>query len=135
MACGAAISAYRWLETNEWDAKTDKTANVQVPPGTDSFDFQYAYIREALKPYFEEIKAAEEPMVELGYAMYDVTRRYIEHIVEPIPNVKISMIGGIQINVHKPCGDLFAPLMFEVREKGKPTKDLLHTFTEIQQYD
>ena len=74
-------------------------------------------------------------MAELGYAMYDVTRRYIEHIVEPIPNVKVSMIGGIQINVHKPCGDLFAPLMFEVREKGKPTKDLLHTFTEIQQYD
>ena len=53
------------------------------------------YIREALKPYFEEIKMAEEPMAELAYAMYQISRRYIEGIVEAIPNVKVSVIGGI----------------------------------------
>ncbi len=68
-------------------------------------------------------------MAELAFSMFDIAHSYIENIVQAIPNVKVSVIGGIQINVHKPCGDLFAPLMFEVREKGKPTKDLLHVFT------
>ena len=38
-------------------------------------------------------------MAELAYAMYDITHRYIEEIVNPIPNVRVSVIGGIQINV------------------------------------
>ena len=93
------------------------------------------YIREALKPYFEEIKAAEEPMAELAYAMYEITRMYVNGIVEEIPDVKISVIGGIQINVRQPCGDMFVPLKFEVRQKGKPVKDLKYIFTETHKYD
>ena len=93
------------------------------------------YIREALKPYFEEIKAAEEPMAKLAYAMYEITKTYINGIVEEIPNVKVSVIGGIQINVRQPCGDMFVPMMFEVRTKGEPTKDLKHIFTETHKYD
>ena len=38
-------------------------------------------------------------MAELAYAMYQITHKYIEGIVEAIPNVKVSVIGGIQINV------------------------------------
>jgi len=38
-------------------------------------------------------------MAELAYAMYGVTKHYIEEIIEPIPNVKINVIGGITINV------------------------------------
>ena len=105
-----------------------------VPEGTDTFDYQSVYIREALKPYYEEINTADEPMAELGYAMYEITKDYIEGIVTEIPNVKVSIIGGIQINVQQPCGDLFAPLMFEVRMKDKPTKDLTHIFTENHTY-
>ena len=86
-----------------------------VPEGTDPFDYQFVFIREALKPYFADIEKADEPMAELAYAMYAITHQYVEGIVEAIPNVKVSVIGGIQINVPQPCGDLFAPLMFEVR--------------------
>ena len=57
------------------------------------------YIREALKPYYEEIASAEEPMAELAYAMYHIAKEYVEGIVTPIPGVKVSVIGGIQINV------------------------------------
>jgi len=57
------------------------------------------YIREALKPYFREIEEAEEPMAELALAMYGISKSYVEGIVEAIPNVKVSVIGGIQINV------------------------------------
>ena len=57
-------------------------------------------------------------MAELAHAMYSIARQYIEGIVETHENVKVTIIGGIQINVNKPCGDLFAPLLFEVRSKG-----------------
>ena len=57
-------------------------------------------------------------MAKLAHAMYSIARQYIEGIVETHENVKVTIIGGIQINVNKPCGDLFAPLLFEVRSKG-----------------
>ncbi len=74
-------------------------------------------------------------MAELAYSMYQITHRYVNGIIEEIPNVKISVIGGIQLNVSQPCGDMFVPMMFEVRTKGEPTKDLKHIFTEVHKYD
>jgi hypothetical protein len=134
-SCGAAVNAYRWLETNEWEAKTVKHIDaISMPPDTSPFDYQSVYIREALKPYFDEIEASEEPMAELAYAMYEITHQFIGGIVEPIPNVKVSLIGGIQVNVQQPCGDLFVPLMFDVIMKGKKTKDLYHVFSDVQTY-
>ena len=56
-------------------------------------------------------------------------------MVVPIPGVKVQLIGGIQINVHQPVGDLFHPMMFEVRAQGSPPKDLSHVFTEVQRYE
>ena len=70
-------------------------------------------------------------MTKLAYSMYAITENYIGGIVEAIPNVKVSIIGGIRINVQQPCGDMFAPLMFKILTKGEPTKDLLHIFTEV----
>ena len=62
-ACGAAIAAYKWLCENEWEPQTDKKAPVVIPANTNVEDHQFAYIRESLKPYYEEIKAAEDPQV------------------------------------------------------------------------
>ena len=93
------------------------------------------YIREALKPYYSEIAASDEPMVELGKAIYSISENYIGVIVKPISNVRISLIGGIQINVSQPCGDFFEPRMFKVIEEGKPTRDLYHIFKEEPHYD
>ena len=105
-----------------------------VPEGTDAYEYQFVFIREALKPYFVEIEASDEPMAELAYAMYAITHQYVEGIVDTIPNVKVCVIGGIQINVPQPCGDLFAPLMFEIRKHGEPVKDLLPVFSEVAKY-
>lgn len=98
-ACGAAIAALNWLQKNEWEPQEDKDAVVRVPDGTESFDYQFVYIREALKPYYKEIVASEEPMAELSYAMYSISEKYIGQIVEAIPSVKVFVIGGVQINV------------------------------------
>ena len=52
-ACGAAIAAYKWLENNEWEPIHEKLVRVKIPTETDAFDYQFVYIREALKPYFK----------------------------------------------------------------------------------
>ena len=70
-----------------------------MPDGTDTFDYQFFYIVEALKPYYDEIEQSEEPMAQLAKSVYCITERYIEGIVEAIPQVKVSIIGGITINV------------------------------------
>ena len=94
-ACGAAVNSFRWLQQNQWEPQPDKNAPVVVPAGTDTFEYQAVYIREALKPYFNQIQEAEEPMAELAFSMYEITQKYVEGIVEAIPNVKVSILGGI----------------------------------------
>ena len=66
-----------------------------IPAGTNVEDHQFAYIRESLKPYYEEIKAAEDPQVQLAYAMFHVVKNYMNNLVTEIPGVQISLIGGI----------------------------------------
>ena len=61
--------------------KTGKGDRVTVPEGTDTYDYQFVFLREALKPYYEEIEAAEEPQAQLAYALYDISKSYIENIV------------------------------------------------------
>ena len=73
-ACKEAIAAYKWLQSNQWEPIHDKNAPVVVPKGTDPYQYQFVYIREALKPFFSEIEQAEEPMAELVYAMYEIAR-------------------------------------------------------------
>ena len=61
--------------------KTGKGDRVTVPEGTDTYDYQFVFLREALKPYYEEIEAATEPQAQLAYALYDISKSYIENIV------------------------------------------------------
>ena len=68
---------------------------MKIPEGIDTFDYQFVYIREALKPHFEKIKNADEPQVELAYAMYTISKNYISNIIQDIEGVKVSVIGGI----------------------------------------
>jgi hypothetical protein len=47
---------------------------------------------------------------------------------------KIVLLGGIQINVKRPCEDFFETLMFEVYEKGVKTIDLLQAIESETEY-
>jgi len=48
--------------------------------------------------------------------------------VKTIPDVKLVLVGGIQINMKKPIEDMFLPLCFEIFEHDKPIKDLSVVF-------
>ncbi len=45
-----------------------------------------------------------------------------------IPDVKLVLVGGIQINMKKPVEDMFLPLCFEIFEYDKPIQDLSVVF-------
>jgi hypothetical protein len=43
--------------------------------------------------------------------------------MKTIPDVKLVLVGGIQINMKKPIEDMFLPLCFEIFEHDKPIQD------------
>jgi hypothetical protein len=58
--------------------------------------------------------------------MYELVREFILNIVKSdFTPGKIILCGGIQINMLKPCEDLFETHFFEVWEKGEKAIDLL----------
>ena len=48
--------------------------------------------------------------------------------MKTIPDVKLVLVGGIQINMKKPIEDMFLPLCFEIFEHEKPIQDLSVVF-------
>jgi len=55
-------------------------------------------------------------MSALAFAMYEIVRKFVMDIVRTIPDVKLVLLGGIQINMKKPIEDMFLPLCFEIHE-------------------
>jgi hypothetical protein len=53
-------------------------------------------------------------MSALALAMYEIVKRFVKDIVKTIPDVKVVLCGGIQINMKKPIEDMFMPLCFEM---------------------
>jgi len=55
-------------------------------------------------------------MSALAFAMYEIVHKFVMDIVRTIPDVKLVLLGGIQINMKKPIEDMFLPLCFEIHE-------------------
>jgi len=69
------------------------------------------------------------------YAIYDIVREFIMKIsLTSDFTGKIILLGGIQINMKRPCEDFFETLMFEVYEKGAKTMDLLQSIESETEY-
>ena len=51
--------------------------------------------------------------------MFDIVRAFIEQIAHNLPQGKLVLLGGIQINMPKPSEDFFHPILFEERRDGK----------------
>jgi hypothetical protein len=67
-------------------------------------------------------------MSALAFAMYEIVHTFVKDITKTIPDIKLVLVGGIQINMKKPIEDLFLPISFEVFEHDKPVKDLSVVF-------
>jgi hypothetical protein len=81
-----------------------------------------------LKKYFYKIVKEENEMSALAFAMYEIVHTFVKDITKTIPDIRLVLVGGIQINMKKPIEDLFLPISFEVFEHDKPVKDLSVVF-------
>jgi hypothetical protein len=117
-ACGAVIGAYNACCSGAYNATE-----------FDEQDMQMAWIKKELAPHAKRIQQDPDPMGALAYQAYEMVKRSVLEVVNNnFGEGYLILIGGIQINLQPPCDDHFLPLMFEVRKKGEPTLDLLHTF-------
>ena len=67
-------------------------------------------------------------MSALALAMYEIVHQFVKDIVKTVPDVKIVLVGGIQINMKKPIEDMFMPICFEILEYNMPIQDLSVVF-------
>jgi hypothetical protein len=88
-----------------------------------------------LKKYFYKIVKEENEMSALAFAMYEIVHTFVKDITKTIPDIRLVLVGGIQINMKKPIEDLFLPISFEVFEHDKPVKDLSVVFKNGKEND
>ena len=74
-------------------------------------------------------------MSALAFAMYEIVHTFVKDITKTIPDIRLVLVGGIQINMKKPIEDLFLPISFEVFEHNKPVKDLSVVFKNGKEND
>lgn len=126
-ACGAAIGALNYC-----------TACKPIPDaaalGAAPLDYQMNFIISKLSEHVEAIvslESGDDQQAALVHRMYLICKEFLDGIVDVNITdlhgnpVKIAILGGIQINMPRPMADFFQPLLFEIREKGKPNLDLL----------
>jgi len=123
--CGSAVAAAIYVNSVRKGAM-----EVNLP--TCALDAQQAYVGAMLLPHGERLENAEEPMVELPYALFDAQDELMQQILaKGAPEVsgrggKIALLGGIQINTPEGISDYFLPLKFDLyNTKGHVVDDLL----------
>lgn len=119
-ACGAAVGAFKKVCT-----LVQSSSDAKVGPSElDYLDYQFEWIVSRLREHYDTIAAGENTQAALVKVMYSIIHDFVEKIVYNLPQGKLIVLGGIQINMPKPGEDLFQPLLFEVRE-GDKKEDLL----------
>lgn len=107
--------------------------------GENPSDYQMNYIISEINKVASVIDQHEvenDRMRALTEENFKICDRFINQIVnEDIKcasgkPIKIVLLGGVQINMPRPLSDYFQPLRFEIREKGKATKNLMNAFSK-----
>jgi len=114
-ACGAAVGAYKALQTKAAASVPDNEADPE------SFDPQLQSIVTMLKPRLEGIEMAIDPITYVTYQLYAIIRDKVCDCVSQTPELweftnEVALVGGIMIN-RRVGGDFFQPLSFESRSK------------------
>ena len=115
-ACGAAIGAY--------GAAKGGAINGTFPSGYS--DHQMDCIKHLIVPHVDAIKSSDNEMATLAYKMFEIQQEFLEQILNSKwmgKNSKLTLIGGIQINMDGEFTGKFLPLTFEVRNKDGQSRD------------
>lgn len=123
--CGSAVAACGYVK------KVLEGKINEAKPPKDPLDAQQTFVGSMLLPHAERVHGADDPMVELPYAMYDAQDEFIRQIVSKgcshvAGEGKIALLGGIQINTPPGMSDYFLPLRFDLYDnKAEPIERIL----------
>jgi Limiting CO2-inducible proteins B/C beta carbonyic anhydrases len=87
-------------------------------------DAQQAYVCEMLLPYSNQLDLAENPMIELPFALFQAQDQLMQRILgrgcqRSKGWKQIALLGGIQINTPEGVSDYFLPRRFDLITNGK----------------
>ena len=103
-------------------ARQESTAPSRTSARTSAFtalDWEQSQVNSLVLAQRERIFGAQNPTLELPYALFDMQDRMFRQIIlEAAPNSPISMLGGIQINTPEGQADYFCPLRFDTTYTG-----------------
>eukprot|EP00401_Gymnodinium_catenatum_P037450 CAMPEP_0117485922 /NCGR_PEP_ID=MMETSP0784-20121206/15212_1 /TAXON_ID=39447 /ORGANISM="" /LENGTH=701 /DNA_ID=CAMNT_0005280519 /DNA_START=74 /DNA_END=2176 /DNA_ORIENTATION=- len=124
-ACGAVIGAY----------KACMCGGVDVGKGNEfsEYDMQMDEIKAEFAPHAAAISQAENVMASCAYQAWEMVKdRMLKIVNTKFGSGKLVLIGGIQINMPYPTNeDYFLPMMFEMRQEGQSSKDLMHYLADF----
>lgn len=124
--CGSAVAASSYVSA------VAKGEIKEATTPTATMDAQQIYVGSVLLPYADRLAKANDPMIELPYAMFepvdDLTQKIVAKAAGKVGGGgKIALLGGIQINTPEGISDYFLPLRFEVRDNSdKVVENLLY---------
>jgi len=124
-ACGAVIGAYNAC----------MCGGVDVGKGNDfsEYDMQMDEIIAEFASHAAAISKSENVMASCAYHAWEMVKdRMLKIVNTKFGSGKLVLIGGIQINMPYPANeDYFLPLMFEMRQEGQASKDLMHYLSDV----
>mmetsp|Transcript_38525 Transcript_38525/g.56537 ORF Transcript_38525/g.56537 Transcript_38525/m.56537 type:complete len:334 (-) Transcript_38525:429-1430(-) len=109
---------------------------IHSPDPSDPLDAQQVFVDSALLAHAERLERAENPAVELPYALFDcqdeLLGRIIAKCTEDIPtNTRIILLGGIIVNTPSGTPEYFLPRKFQILDsKGVLVEDILGELKE-----
>jgi len=117
-ACGACIGAYNACCSAKDPSDMAKEIDVA--------DSQMCWIKQQIAPHAKDIEKSANPMAKLAFVSYDTVNEMMLKVVNTdFGSGYLVLLGGIQINMPSPCAEHFLPLIFEARQEGKETINLL----------
>jgi Ca2+-binding EF-hand superfamily protein len=122
-ACGAALGAYKAIQTKGGTAKYQASAVKDLRETDYKFDPELGSIINLLTPRLKGVENAPDPIPFVTYQMYTMVRDLLDNCFKGTDDVwewvtEVALVGGIMIN-RKSGGDFFQPLSFEIRTQAE----------------
>lgn len=117
-SCAALVEAYEQCRQGHCGSDFEDPADLHAN-----------WLRARLAPRAAAIASSPCPLAALAMNAFEVVRDQLEAVLDSrFGSGCLVLIGGVQINMPFGFEEHFVPLVFEVRQEGKPAVDLLEAF-------
>lgn len=124
--CSTSIAGLAYVRAVKEGMKT------RTHDPADPANAQQVFVDDALMKHADRLLGASEPNLELPHVVYDCISELLGRIMDKClpkdmePEIKIALLGGIQINTPEGTPEYFLPKKFSLMDyKGNEEEDLL----------